>query len=88
VQQRVGIGRQIGMDHQFQPRQVDAARGHVGGDADPRPAVAQRLQRVAAFLLAQFARQRHHLEAAIAHARSRWFTLARVLQRRWPLRLV
>ncbi len=69
VQQRVGIGRQVGMDHQLQPRQVDAARRHVGGDADPRPAVAQRLQGVAAFLLGQLTRQRHHLEAAIAHAR-------------------
>jgi hypothetical protein len=37
------------MDHQFQPRQVDAPRGHVGGDAHARPPVAQRLQRMGAF---------------------------------------
>ena len=46
VQKRVGIGRQIGMDHQFQPRQVDAPRRNVGRDADPRPPVAQGLERM------------------------------------------
>ena len=69
VQQRFRVRRQIGMDHQLQSRQVDAACGHVGGDADAGAAIAQGLQRVAAFLLAEFARQRHDLEAAIAHPR-------------------
>ncbi len=57
------------MDHQVEPRQVDAARGHVGGDADLRAPVAQRLQRVGALLLAELARQRHGAKAAVAHPR-------------------
>ena len=67
VQQHFGIGRQVGMDHQFQPRQVDPPRGHIGRDADPRPPVAQRLQGVHPFGLRQFARQRHHLKTAVHH---------------------
>ena len=55
------------MDHQFQPRQVDAARGDIGGDADPRPPVPQRLKRMGPFLLAQFTRQRHDLKTPVAH---------------------
>ena len=69
VQQRFGVRRQIGVDYQFQPRQVDAARRHVSGDADARPPVTQGLQCMAALLLAKLARQRHDLETAIAHAR-------------------
>ena len=46
-------------------RQVEAARGDVGGDADPGAAVAQRLQRVVALALAQLAGQRHGGEAAL-----------------------
>ena len=68
VQQRFGIRWQIGVDHQFQPRQVDPPRGHVCGDADPRAPVTQRLQRMGAFLLAKFPRQRHDLKAPVAHA--------------------
>ena len=69
VQQRFRVGGQIGMDHQLQPRQVDAARGHVSGDTDACAPVAQRLQRVHPFGLRQLARQRHDLKAAIAHPR-------------------
>ena len=57
------------MDHQFQPRQINAARRHIGGDADPGAAIAQGLQGMGAFLLRQFPRQGHHLKAAIAHPR-------------------
>ena len=57
------------MNNQFKPRQVDAARRHVGGDTHVRAAIAQRGQRIGALLLAKFARQRHNLEATVAHAR-------------------
>ncbi|GAV36504.1 hypothetical protein ROTAS13_04191 [Roseomonas sp. TAS13] len=65
VGQGLGVARQLGMDHQPQIRQVDAARRHVGGDADPRPPVAQRLQRTGALGLRQLAGQRHGGEAAL-----------------------
>ena len=57
------------MDHQFQTRKVDAARGHIGGDTDIRPPVAQRGQRVCALLLAEFTRKGDDLKATVAHAR-------------------
>ena len=56
------------MDHKVKPRQIDAARGHVSGDTDAGATVTQGLQRVGAFLLAEFARERHDLKAAIRHA--------------------
>ncbi len=68
VQKCLAVRGQVGMDHQLQPRQVDATRGHVGRDADPRATVTQRLQRMHAFRLRQLTRQRHDLEAAVAHA--------------------
>jgi hypothetical protein len=34
VQQRFGIGRQVGMDDQIEIGQIDAAGRDVGGDAD------------------------------------------------------
>ena len=40
------IVRQIGVDDEIEVRQVDAARGDVGRDADAGAAVAQRLQRL------------------------------------------
>ena len=58
--------RQVGVDDQAEVRQVEPARGHVGGDADPGAAVAQRLQRVGALLLAELAGQRDGGEAALA----------------------
>ncbi len=60
---------QLGMDDERQPRQVDAARGDVGRDADPRPAVAQRLQCRIALALAEFAGQGHGREAALQQDR-------------------
>jgi hypothetical protein len=57
------------VDHQAQRRQVDAARGDVGGDAHARAAVAQRLQRVVALGLRMLARQRHRREAALLQRR-------------------
>ena len=69
------------MDHQFQPRQVDAARRHVGRDADPRPAVAQRLQRMGALGLRQFPDRATAWKPRLVMRAKRWFTLARVLQK-------
>jgi hypothetical protein len=65
VLQRLGIARDLDMDDQADARQVDAARGHVGRHADPGAAVAQRLQRLVAFLLRMLARQRDHGEPAL-----------------------
>ena len=64
-----GIVRQIGVDDETEIGQIDAARRDVGGDANPRAPVAQRLQRLVALVLAQFARQRHGGEAALAQHR-------------------
>ncbi len=68
MQQRLAIGRQVGVDHEVEVRQIEAARGDVGGDADPGAAVAQRLQGVGALVLAQLAGQRHRREAALQQA--------------------
>ena len=68
VQQHIGIGRQVGMDHQFQTRQVDAAGGDIGRHTDPGAAIAQGLQGVGAFFLGQFAGQGDGGKAAIAEA--------------------
>ena len=57
------------MDHKFEVRQVDAAGGHIGGDADARPAVAHRLKRMRPLGLAQFARQAYHRKSAVREAR-------------------
>ena len=65
VLQRLGVARQLDMDDEAEGRQVDAARGDVGGDADPRAAVAQRLERVVALGLAVLARQGDRREAAL-----------------------
>ena len=35
--------RQIGVDHQFEIGQIEPARGDIGGDTHPRPAIAHRL---------------------------------------------
>ena len=68
VQQGFRRSGQVGVDHQFQPGQVDATGRDVGRDADPGAAIAQGLQGVGAFLLGQLARQRHDLKAPVAHA--------------------
>ncbi len=63
VQQRFGVGRQVGVDDEVEVGQVDAAGGDVGGDADAGAAVAHRLQRVGALGLAQFAGERRRPES-------------------------
>jgi hypothetical protein len=87
VQQGFRIRRQVGVDHQFQPRQVDAPRRHVGRDTHPGPPVPQRLQRVGAFLL----RQAHPTaprpgSPGCPSGPSRWFTFTRVLQNTMAVR--
>ncbi len=62
--QHFGVVGQFGMNDQVQIGQVDAARRHIGGDADPRAPIAQRLQRMVALMLAEFAGERHHRKAA------------------------
>ena len=69
VQQGLAVRRQLGMDDEFEVRQVDAAGGHVGGHADAGPAVAHRLKRMRPLGLAQFARQAHDGKAAVREAR-------------------
>ena len=68
VQQGFGIGGQVGVDHQLEIGQVDAPGGDIGGHANPRAAVAQGLQRVAALGLGQLARERHDGEVAVGEA--------------------
>ena len=65
VQKPLGIGRQIGMDHQFQIGQVNPARRHISGHTDTGPTVTQRLKRMGTLVLRQLARQAHHREPAI-----------------------
>jgi hypothetical protein len=55
--QNLRIVRQFGMNDEAEIRQVDATRGHVGGDANARASVAERLERVRAFALRQLARK-------------------------------
>ena len=69
MQQGFAVARQIGVDHQFQPRQVKATCRDIGGDTDPGAAIAHRLQRVSAFVLAQLPRQRHHGKTTVVEPR-------------------
>ena len=62
--QHFGIARHLHVDHQAECGDIDAPRGHVGRHADPRAAIAQRLQRMVALVLAVLARKRHCGEAA------------------------
>ncbi len=64
--QHLRVARQVRVDDEAEVRQVEAARGDVGGDAHLGAPVAQRLQRVVALVLAEFARQQHGGEAALA----------------------
>ncbi len=66
--QRLGVARDLDVDDQRQTRQIDAARGDVGGDADPCAAVAQRLQRLVTLILAMLAGQGDGAEAALDQA--------------------
>ena len=69
VQQGFGRTGQIGVDHQFQPRQVNATRGHIRRHTHPCTAIAQGLQRVGAFGLRQLTRQGHSRQATVGHTR-------------------
>ena len=69
VLKHLRIGRQIGVDHETEVRQIEAARRDVGGDADLGAAVAQRLECVVAFVLAQLAGQQHGGKAALLQQR-------------------
>ena len=51
-----GVVGQLGVNDQIEIGQVDAARRHIGGDTDAGTAIAQGLQRMIAFALAEFAR--------------------------------
>jgi hypothetical protein len=51
VEQGVAIVGQVRVDHEAEVRQIDPAGRHVGGDADPRAAVAERLERMRALAL-------------------------------------
>ena len=68
VQQGIRRARQIGVDHQFQTRQVNAACSDVGRHTDLGTAIAQGLQGVGAFGLRQLSRQGHCGKAAVGHA--------------------
>ena len=69
VDEHLRVLRQVGVDHEAEIGQVEAARGDVGRDADARAAVAQRLQRLVALALAELARQRRDREAALGEVR-------------------
>ena len=66
VLQRRGVLRQVGVEHQLDAGQVEAARRHVGGHQHAGPPVTQRLQGPQPFRLGQLARDGHGLEAALA----------------------
>src|SRR4029453_18900794 len=59
------IVRQVGVNDETKIGQIDTARSHVGGDANPGATIAQRLQRVSTLVLRQFARQSDDREAAL-----------------------
>ena len=64
VDERVGVQRQIGVHDQIDVGQVQAARGHVGGDQHVRVAPAQLLERAIALGLRAIARDAVGREAA------------------------
>jgi len=66
MQKRFAVPRQIRVNHEIEVWQVDAARGHVGCNADLGPAIPHCLKRPRPFDLAQFTRQGDDPEPAIA----------------------
>ena len=66
VQKRVGVRRHVGMDHEVEVRQVDAACRHVGCNTHAGTAVTHRLKRIRSLGLGQFSGERHHMEPAVA----------------------
>jgi hypothetical protein len=67
--ERFRIVGQVGVNDEIEPRQIDPACGDVGRDADPGPAVPQRLKRLVALVLAELARERDDREAALEQQR-------------------
>ena len=63
--QNFGVARHLDVDDEAERGDIDPARGDVGRDAHPRAAIAQRLQRVVALVLAVLARQSDGSEAAL-----------------------
>src|SRR3546814_8903074 len=53
VLERFGVVGQFGMDNEAEVGQIDAARGDIGRNADPRAPVAKRLKGMVALALAQ-----------------------------------
>ena len=68
VQKAGSVHRQVSMDHKAQIRQVQTARGNVGGDTDAGPAITQGLQGIGPLALGQFARQGDDLKTALTQA--------------------
>ena len=66
--QCLGIARNLDMDDEAERRQIDAARGDIGGDADAGAAVTQGLQRRISLALAMLARQSDDAEATLGQA--------------------
>ena len=64
VLQGFGIARDLDMNDEAERRQVDPACSDVGGDADPRPPIAQCLKRLIPFRLRMLTRQRDHGKTA------------------------
>ena len=56
---RLDVVGQVGVNDDADIGQIDAARGDVGRDAYPRAPVPQRLHRLIAFVLAEFAREQN-----------------------------
>ena len=68
VKQRRLVAGNVGVDDEAEVGQVEATGSDVGGDADLRVAIAQRLQRIIALALAHLAGQTDSMEAALAQA--------------------
>ena len=72
ILQDLRVVGQIGMDDEAEIRQIDAARSDVGCNADAGAAIAQSLQCVIAFGLAEFARKRDDGTAAFPKDGVEW----------------
>ena len=57
------------MNNQLEAGKVDTTGGDISGDAHTGAPIAHGLQRMGALFLAEFARERHDREAAIAEPR-------------------
>ena len=68
MQQTFPVLGNLRMDDQLQIRQIKPARRNICCNTDLRPTIPQRLQSMAAFVLAQLTRKRDHREPAIGEA--------------------